>query len=97
VADTILTDEDGTRYSMDNIRTLGSLRGHASGLDTAVEWLMERAVTLFREGKIEEATGLRKLSADMLRSLRPTMEERARRHEREFPIVVEDETNEEAR
>jgi len=89
VADTILTDEGDVRYSFENIRTQGWLNGHASGLDAAVGWLKERAVVLFREGKDEAATNLRKLADDMDRALRPTMEQRAKRHEREFPAVIE--------
>ena len=89
MADTILTDEGDVRYSFENIRTQGWLNGHASGLDAAVGWLKERAVVLFREGKDEAATNLRKLADDMDRALRPTMEQRAKRHEREFPAVIE--------
>jgi hypothetical protein len=89
MADTILTDLDGARYSFDKIRTQGYLNGHAAGLDAAVDWLKERAVTLFRDGKDEAATSLRKLADDMKRALRPVMEERAKRYEREFPYVIE--------
>jgi len=89
VADTILTDEDGVRYSFDNIKTQGWLNGHASGLSAATDWLKERAVTLFRDGKDEAATNLRKLADDMQRALLPVMEQRAQRHEREFPYVIE--------
>lgn len=89
MADTILTDESDVRYSFDNIRTQGWLNGHASGLSAAVEWLKERAVVLFREGKDESATNLRKLADDMDRALRPVIEQRAKRHEREFPAVIE--------
>jgi len=90
VADTILTDEEGVRYSFGNIRTQGWLNGHASGLSVAVEWLKERAVVLFREGKDEAATNLRKLADDMDRALRPGMEQRTKHHAREFPVVIED-------
>ena len=91
MADTILVDESDVRYSFDNIRTQGWLRGHSSGLDAAVEWLKERAVVLFREGKDEPARDLRRLADDMARALRPAMEQRAERHAREFPAVVETE------
>ena len=89
MADTILTDENGARYSFANIKTQGFLNGHTSGLDAAVDWLKERAVSLFRDGKDEAATSLRKLAEDMKHALRPAMEQRARRHEREFPYVIE--------
>lgn len=86
--DTILTDAAGTRYSYDHLRTQGYLDGHGSGLDAAAEFLRERAVQLFRDGKDEEATRLRRLSEEMVRELRPQMEERSRCHAREFPIVL---------
>jgi hypothetical protein len=89
MADLTLTDNDGDHYSFDNIRTQGWLSGHVCGLDMAVEWLKERAVVLFREGKDETATNLRKLADDMRRALQPQLEERARRHEREFPVRLE--------
>ena len=89
MADTILTDDADVRYSFDNIRTQGWLNGHAAGLSSAVEWLKERAVVLFREGKDESARDLRRLADDMDRALRTVMEQRAKRHEREFPAVLE--------
>ena len=89
MADTLMTDESDVRYSFDNIRTQGWLSGHASGLTAAVEWLKERAVVLFREGKDEPARDLRRLADDMDRALRPAMEQRAKRHATEFPAIVE--------
>jgi hypothetical protein len=89
VTDKILTDEDGVHYSFNNIRTQGWLNGHTSGLSDAVTWLKERAVVLFREGKDESAIHLRRLADDMEHALRPVMEQRAKRHEREFPAVIE--------
>ncbi len=86
--DTILTDECGVRHSFDNIRTQGWLDGHASGLDAAVEWLKERAVLLFRDGKDDPARDLRRLADDMDRALRPVMEQRAERHQTEFPSAM---------
>jgi hypothetical protein len=87
--DTILTDEADVRYSYDNIRTQGWLSGHASGLDAAAEYLHERAVKLFRDGKDEEATRLRRLAEDMVKELRPQMEKRTKDHAKEHPAVIE--------
>lgn len=89
--DTILIDKEGDHYSFSNIRTQGWLNGHSAGLDMAVEWLKERAVTLFRDGKDEAATNLRKLALDMDRALRPVMEQRARRHDGEHPCIITEE------
>lgn len=88
--DAILTDEAGIRYSYDNLRTQGWLDGHASGLDAAAEFLRERAVRMFRDGKDEEATRLRRLAEEMVKELRPQMEERSKEHAKSYPIVIED-------
>ncbi len=89
MADAILTDESGASYSLENIKTQGWLDGHVSGLDAAVNWLGDRAVSLFRDGKYDDAKALRDMAGDMDRALRPGMEDRARRHEREFPMQIE--------
>jgi hypothetical protein len=88
MSDTILQDEDGVRYSYDNLRTQGWLDGHASGLDVAFGFLVERAVALFRDRKDEDATRLRRLADEMVQALRPQMEERSREHAQDFPVVV---------
>ncbi len=91
-SDLILTDEDGVRYSYDNLRTQGWLDGHMSGLDIAAEFLRERAVKLFRDGKDDEATRLRRLAEEMAKELSPQMEKRSKEHARNNPIVIEDES-----
>jgi len=91
MSDTIMRDESGVRYSYDNIKTQGWLNGHTSGLDAAVSWLKERAIVLFRDGKYDAAISMRKLADDMHAALYEDMEERASRHQDEFPAVVEDE------
>lgn len=88
MSDCIMTDEEGTRYSFENIKTQGWLDGHASGLDAAVGWVKERAVDLFRAGKDEAATSMRRLAEEMDRDLRSGMEQRARSHREEFPAIV---------
>jgi len=89
--DTILTDSEGDRYSYDNIRTLGFLVGHMSGLDAAVDFLKKRAVALFSNGKDEEAKTLRNLADEMKRELRPGMEANVDRHEKDHPACIDDE------
>jgi hypothetical protein len=90
--ETLLTDEDGTKYSYENIKTQGWLIGHTSGLDAAINYLKDRAVELFRDGKDDAAIGCRRLAEAMDKALRPDMERNSKRHEKEFPaIVVEEE------
>jgi hypothetical protein len=89
--DTILTDEDNVRYSYDNLKTQGWLDGHVSGLNAAAEYLRELAVALFRDGKDDKATYLRRMAEDMVAALRPQMEKRSKDHAKEFPIIIEDE------
>jgi hypothetical protein len=87
--DTILTDDAGVRYSYDNLKTQGWLDGHACGLDKAAEFMRERAVELFRAGKDDEASRLRRLAEDMVKTLRPQMERRAKDHAKNYPIIRE--------
>jgi len=94
VRDELLTAKDGTLYSFNNIRTQGWLNGHTSGLAEAVNWLKEQAVARFREGKDDAAKDLRRLAENMEHELRPGMEQRAKRHEREHPAIVETEAAE---
>lgn len=89
--DLILKDDDGVRWSYDNIHTQGWLEGHAPGLDHAVAYLKKHAVALFEAGKDAEATAMRKLAEDMLKKLRPEMEATALRHSKEHPTVLEGE------
>lgn len=89
--DTILTDDADVRYSYDNLRTQGWLTGHVSGLDAAAEFLREKAVALFRAGRDDEATRLRRLADEMVKELRPQMEQRAKQHAKEHPIIIESE------
>lgn len=88
MADLIMTDADGVKYSYENIKTQGWLDGHESGLDAAIGWLNERAVTLFRNGKDELAVSMRRLAEDMDRALRLAMQERSKRHRIEFPATA---------
>ena len=87
--DTILTDEADVRYSYSNLKTQGWLEGHVGGIEAAAEFLHERAVKLFREGKDAEATRLRCLAEDMVKALRPQLEARAKHHATDHPIVIE--------
>jgi hypothetical protein len=89
--DVILTDEAGVRYSYENLRTQGWLDGHASGLESAADFLLDRAVKLFRDGKDDEAVRLRRLAEEMVKDLRPQMERNSEAHVQNHPIVIEDE------
>lgn len=88
-SDTILTDDAGVRYSYDNLKTQGWLDGHACGLEAAVKFVHEHAVTLFRAGKDDEAARARRLAEDMLKELHPQMVRRAKDHAKNHPIILE--------
>lgn len=83
--DTLLTDEEGNTYSLDSLATQKWLEGHYSGLDECCGWLEEKAATLFRMRKREEATNMQNLADELRRELRPKMIKQAERHETEFP------------
>ena len=83
--ETIATDKDGVRWSIDNYGTQKWLDGHCSGLDGCVDWLNSVASTLFSQRKVDEAIALQNLADRMRDSLRPEMVKRAQEHEKEFP------------
>lgn len=85
MADTQLTDEHGNRYSYDNIATLQWLRGHVPGVEAAANWIKERAVKLFQEGKYAEAQRLREMAIELTMALVPDMEKRAKQQEHDYP------------
>jgi hypothetical protein len=87
-SDTILTDDADVRYSYDNLKTQGWLSGHSSGLDQAAAFICERAVALFRAGKDDEASRMRRLAEDMVKELRPQMEQRTKDHAKNHPIIA---------
>jgi hypothetical protein len=86
--DTILTADDGSRWSFDNLTTQHWLRGHESGANDVVAWLMDLACEFFRDGKIEEACRLRSITLDARDSVVPKLRARAEQHAREFPAEV---------
>lgn len=86
--DTILKDADGNVYSFDNLATQKWLEGHYSGLDECCGWLEEKAATLFRSRKREQATEMQNLADELRRELRPQMIKAAEAHETEFPYEL---------
>ncbi len=53
--DTILTDDDGVKYSYDNIRGQGYHDGHMGGLQDVMVYLKREAVRLFEQDEDEKA------------------------------------------
>lgn len=86
--DMILKDDEGTSYSYSTIRTQAWLEGQPSGLDAAASWLMDRAVTMFREGD-PKAEWLRHLAKTMKEELEPRMRKAAKEHARDYPEQVD--------
>ena len=90
--DIILKDHEGTRYSFDNIKTQGYLDGHSPRVAAAVNWLRNKSVDLFRVKKDQEAIMIRDLADELLAKVDPGVREHAKRHSREYPIILDDET-----
>jgi hypothetical protein len=90
MADLIMTDDEGRKYSYENLKTQGWLEGHSSGLDAAANYLKDLAVELFKSGKDTEAMAMRKLAEKMVQDLEPDMRKRAIAHEHNFPADVTD-------
>ena len=86
--DYVLVCEDGQRYSFNNLTTQNWLNGHAPGAEEVLTWLLERAICLFRMGKIEEAVEMRSLADEARKSVVPRLEKCAKEHEREHPELL---------
>jgi len=87
-SDTIMTGDDGVRYSYENLKTQGWLEGHESGLDAAVGFLRERATRLFASRQDDEAIRTRDLADELIGELLEGMRRRATEHARDYPVVV---------
>ena len=87
--DTLLKDEQGNVYSMDNLATQKWLDGHYSGLDQCCLWLENKAAMLFAQRKREQAIELQNLADELKRELKPEMVKRAQEHRVEFPAELE--------
>lgn len=83
--DTLLTDEEGNEYSLDNLATQKWLEGHFSGLDECCNWLEIRANDLFKQRAHDKALYLQGLSDQLKQKLRPEMVKRATEHEKDHP------------
>lgn len=86
--DTLLKDDDGHVYSLDNLGTQKWLDGHYSGLDQCCEYLEQKATQLFAQRQRNKAVELQNLADELKKELRPAMVKRAKEHEREFPPEV---------
>ena len=89
-SDTILTDPDGGRWSLDNAITQGWLDGHECGVEVVTTWLVEQAAALFAKDRDKEASELKNLAREIAKQLIPKMKERAERHKAEFPYRLPD-------
>jgi hypothetical protein len=89
--DVILTDDDGVRWSRDNLSTNAWLRGHFPGAEAFHQKLLERARRLFDDGKYDEAKTLRELSIAVLRELQPELDRAVAQHKQNYPTQISDE------
>lgn len=87
--ETIVTDDEGNRYSFDNLATQKWLEGQSRGLDCCVEWLNAEATLLFGQRKTEDAVAMQRLADRMKSTLLPELTNRAKEHEQEFPYKLE--------
>ena len=87
--DIVLTDEDGRRYSYENLQTLSWLDGHLRGIEAAAGWLKRRASGLFEAGRDEEAVALRNMVDEMLGELGLSMKARSSVHSEMHPVEVD--------
>jgi hypothetical protein len=50
---------------------------------------LERAVDLFRQGKLEQAVAMRKLAEEAREAVVPKLEQRIKEHKREHPSTLD--------
>ncbi|HTG95765.1 MAG TPA: hypothetical protein VL866_24405 [Pyrinomonadaceae bacterium] len=86
--ETLLKDDDGEVYSLDNLATQKWLDGHYSGLDDCCAYLEKKATQLFSQRQRDKAVELQNLADELKKELRPAMVKRAKEHEVEFPSKV---------
>jgi len=87
-SDTILTAEDGTQYSWDNLASQKWLDGHVPGAEQAVGWLLGEAIEMFRRGEVDDAVELRKLAERMRKAVIPPLKSAAEKHSTDHPYEL---------
>ena len=92
--ETLVKDDEGNIWSLDNLSTQKWLNGHYSGLDQCFEWIERKAADLFAKRQRDKAIELQNLADELKRELRPLMVKRAEEHERDFPSEVKGTTRE---
>lgn len=85
----ILTDENGVKYSYNNLTTQSWLDGHTGGTTESAGFLHQKALDLFKSGKHQEATAMQKLGDELLATVRPKQETRAEEHKKNYPAIVD--------
>jgi hypothetical protein len=86
--DVVLTDENGRRYSYENIRTQSWLDGHLHGMEAAAGWLRRKASRLFEAGRNKEAVVLRNMANDMAKELGVSLKAQSSTHREAHPEVI---------
>lgn len=88
--DTILTDEDGNRYSYERIKTQGWLNGHVLGAEAIVDWLKNKAVDMFKAGRHDEAAKMQLLAVEAAKAVIPKLRNDAEVNGRAYPEMMTD-------
>jgi hypothetical protein len=86
--DTTLTDEDGNRYSFDNLATQKWLDGHAQGARIACNRLRDKAAEMFRAERHREAVEIQNLATSIEATLIPELEKQAAVHKNTHPYEL---------
>ena len=84
-----LTGPDGEAYSYENIRTQSWLDGHRPGIEMAVGWLKNQAISLFIFGNDERANEMRELAEKMEAELVKVADDRANEHRAAYPEEIQ--------
>lgn len=90
MADVVLRDKAGTRYSYDRLVTEGWLDGQPVGADAVIAFLRREATKLFEAGKDNEAIAMRRLADRARDEVRPELVKASTENKRKYPAQLTD-------
>lgn len=86
--DTILRDDDGNRWSMDNISNHSYMLGHVAGAERVAVWLEAIAVEMFRDRDDKGAVAMREIADQVRAKIVPELREAAAKHKADYPAKL---------
>jgi len=88
--DTIVKDDQGKQYSLDNLSTQRWLEGQEHGVEIAAKFIKDKSLEAFGRSQDKEALMLRGLADEIVKKLIPELKSKSKQHKERFPIEVKD-------